>query len=133
MRVPCKVKIHHHGCFWMYMTCFSSRRRVNSRLPTFDSLAWFPLKKILLILSNYARLYLEFIYKKNYVFQFFLGNILFLLDQICFKELCRDSTYGQNLWFHPDYTLDLYIHRCLNEKTLENLYVWMFFQVIGAR
>ena len=29
MRVPCKVKIHHHGCFWMYGTCFSSRRRVS--------------------------------------------------------------------------------------------------------
>ena len=41
MRVPCKVKIHHNGCFWMYGTCFSSGQRVNSKLPTFNSLTCF--------------------------------------------------------------------------------------------
>ena len=38
MRVPCKVKIHHHGYSWLYVTCFSSRLRVSSRLLTFNSL-----------------------------------------------------------------------------------------------
>ena len=41
MHAPCKVKIHHHGCFWMYFTCFSSGRRTGSKLPTFNSLTWF--------------------------------------------------------------------------------------------
>ena len=85
-------------------------------------------ENIPLISLNYARLYL-----KNYILDFSCNILIFFLDQIHLKELCRDSTFGQNLWFHPDYTLGLYIHRCLNEKTLENLYVWMFFQVIGAR
>ena len=114
------------GAFWMYGTCFSSGRRVGSKLPTSNSLTWFFRKEnIPLISLNYARLYL-----KNYILDF---SCNIFLDQTHLKELCRDSTFGQNLWFHPDYTLGLYIHRCLNEKTLENLYVWMFFQVIGAR
>ena len=45
MHAPCKVKIHHHGCFWMYFTCFSSGRRTGSKLPTFNSLTWFFQKK----------------------------------------------------------------------------------------
>ena len=40
MHAPCKVKIHHHRCFWMCITCFSSGRRVGSKLPTFNSLTW---------------------------------------------------------------------------------------------
>ena len=41
MHAPCKVKIHHHGCFWMYFTCFSSGRRIGPKLSTFNSLTWF--------------------------------------------------------------------------------------------
>ena len=103
---------------------------VLNYLPSIVSLGFFRIKK-----RKYP---LDFIklckaLPKKITFQISYVIFYFLLDQIYLEELCRDSTYGQNLQFHPDYTLDLYIHRCLNEKTLENLYVWMFFQVIGAR
>ena len=74
MHAPCKVKIHHHGCFWMYFTCFSSGRRIGPKLPTLNSFTWSfrkEKKNIPLISSNYARLCL-----KNYILDFSC-NILF--------------------------------------------------------
>ena len=68
MRVPCKVKIHHHGCFWMYGTCSSSRRRVSSRLSTFNSFTQF-LRNVLVIYPIYSRLALNScICKKSHIF-----------------------------------------------------------------
>ena len=76
MHAPCKVKIHHHGCFWMYITCFSSGRRIGSRLPTFNSLTWFFRKEKKKYPLSFIKL-CKALPKKNYILDF-LCNILFL-------------------------------------------------------